>query len=93
MSARYDQTDANDDWDGDDIDPEGPQECDLVEEDDEETPTVPCPACHRPIPDFVDRCPYCGDWVVQSAGRSQRSTWIVIAAVLALAAFLAWTIL
>jgi len=73
-------------------DPEGPQECDLAkDDDDDETPTVPCPSCRRPIPDFADRCPYCGEWVVQGAGASgSRRPWLIIAALLALAAFVAW---
>ena len=76
MSGRWDQSDPYDAWDEED--PEGPQACDFGDEDDE-TPTVPCPGCHRPIPDFADRCPYCGDWVVQTAGEpSRRNRWFVI---------------
>jgi hypothetical protein len=90
MPGRFDEPEF-DEWDDD---PEGPQACDLTDDDDDETPTVPCPQCRRPIPDFVDRCPYCGNWVVQSAGTAGSSRpWLVIAALLALAAFVAWYVL
>lgn len=91
MSGRDEDTDAYDERWG--ADPEDPQACDLDNEDDEdETPTTPCPACGREIPDFVDRCPYCGDWVVQGSGGGGRKGWVVVAAILALAAFIAWIV-
>ena len=65
------------DWDEDDRD--APQDADLTDEDEDETPTVPCPHCGREIPDFADRCPYCGDWVVQSSGpAARRSFWFIL---------------
>lgn len=71
------------DWDDDD---------DLAggyDDEDEETPTVPCPHCQRAIPDFADRCPYCGDWVVQGGvTTTSHKPWIIIAAILALVGFL-----
>ena len=69
-------------------DPEGPQAGDL--DDEEETPTVPCPSCGEEIPDFADRCPYCGDWVVQGGGRSARSLLFIAVAVLLIVALLFW---
>lgn len=73
-------------------DPEGPQPCDLVAEDDDETPTVPCPACGEAIPDFADRCPYCGEWVVQGGapGRSGRGVAFVVIVLLLIVALLYW---
>ncbi len=89
MSGRFDQPDSYSDWDED---PEGPQERDLIDEDEDQTPTVPCPSCREPIPDFADRCPYCGDWVVQSAGQpSHRRPWFIALAILVLLIVLAWS--
>lgn len=78
MPSRFEQPDSPEpEWDEEDRD--GPQECDLTADRDEETPTVPCPGCDREIPDFVDRCPYCGDWVVQSSGApARRSPWFIL---------------
>lgn len=74
-------------------DPEGPDEYER-DDDDSETPTVPCPACGRPVPEFVDRCPYCGDWIVPGAGPpTRRSRWLLVAALLALAAVAGWYLL
>jgi hypothetical protein len=85
---RYEDDEAREAaWDDEELDdPEGPQECDLAadaDDEDDETPTVPCPHCRREIPDFADRCPYCGDWVVQRAGDGRRSLWFVAALVAA----------
>jgi hypothetical protein len=74
---------AEEEWDEEDA--ELPQD-----EDDDETPTVPCPHCHQPVPDFADRCPYCGDWIVQSAGPPGRRPWFVALVILALLIVLAW---
>lgn len=89
MGPRIEQPDDGDhDWD--ELDPEGPQARDLSRDDDE-TATVPCPHCRRPVPDFVDRCPYCGDWIVQSTGEPRRHRLaFVLLVLLALLAFLAW---
>lgn len=91
MAGRFEPPDFDDAWDDDD--PDGPQACDLDADDDDETPTVPCPNCRRPIPDFADRCPYCGDWIVQASGApARRSPWVVVVAVLLIVAFLYWII-
>ncbi|HPM22582.1 MAG TPA: hypothetical protein PLP66_01670 [Phycisphaerae bacterium] len=91
MTTRVEPPDDSDhDWD--ELDPEGPQARDLSRDDDE-TATVPCPHCRRPVPDFVDRCPYCGDWIVQSAGEPRRRhIWLVLCVLLAGALLLLWGI-
>jgi DNA-directed RNA polymerase subunit RPC12/RpoP len=70
-------------WDENDRD--APQARDLTDEDADETPTVPCPHCGREIPDFADRCPYCGDWIVQSSGPpAHRTLWFTLFVVVAI---------
>ncbi len=93
MSGRFDDSEPYDEeWGA--VDPEGPQECDLIDEDEDETPTVPCPRCRREIPDFADQCPYCGDWVVQGAGApTRRKPWFWLTVILVLAAFVLWYVL
>ncbi|MCK4342774.1 MAG: hypothetical protein KAY37_13735 [Phycisphaerae bacterium] len=90
MPGRFDQDDLYDEaWEIDD--PEGPQECDLIDDDDDETPAVPCPNCRRPVPDFADRCPYCGEWIVQSTGvPTRRNVWFVVVVLAVIAAFVYW---
>lgn len=91
MSPRYDQPDYDDAWDEDD--PDAPQARDVTDEDDDETPTVPCPSCRRPVPDFAERCPYCGDWIVPGIRRpGRRSLWFVIVVFIVLATWVAWYI-
>lgn len=87
MSGQFDEQ-MDDEWG---VDPEGPQERDLVDEREDETPTVPCSNCGRPVPDFADKCPYCGDWILQSAGASRRrSLWFILIVLAVLAAFVYW---
>lgn len=84
--AQPDHEAADNTWPEDD--PEGPLPEDVVDDDDDETPTVPCPNCKAEIPDLADKCPYCGEWVAQSAGNSAPVNWFIVAAVLALLVFL-----
>jgi hypothetical protein len=93
MPGRFDQPEPYDEeWDSGDL--EAPQQRDLTDEDEDETPTVPCPSCGRPIPDFADRCHHCGDWVVQTAGPPARTRpWFIAAVLIALLSILVWWIL
>jgi hypothetical protein len=88
MVGRPTPPDDDREWE-DAEDPEGPQECDLVAPDEDETPTVPCPSCRSPIPEFVDHCPYCGDWFIPSSGDStHRSPWPAVFIIVCVAALL-----
>ena len=88
MPERYEPPEVNDEW-ADADDPEGPQECDLVDQDSDETPTLPCPNCRQAVPEIVDRCPHCGDWIVPStAAAGGRSPWLAVFMVLLAAGLL-----
>ena len=70
----------------DNLKDEGPQEIDLAElGDEDQSETVPCPACGAEIYDDADRCPSCGQYVTirQEGASSGRWKWIVVLAVLA----------
>ncbi len=71
-------------------DPEGPSDEDLADEDDDETPTVPCPNCSREIPDFVDRCPYCHQFVTQGGGTGRTLLYVIIAVLVIIGLLYAW---
>ena len=76
-----------------DDDREDPQERDQDAADDNGTPTVPCSGCGRQIPDFADRCPHCGDWVIQGGSARPHKTWVVVVAAVLLIAFVLWSAL
>ncbi len=80
--------DAYEAWDDDrDL----PQERDLVDDDDDQTPTVDCPSCGREIAEFADRCPYCGDWVVAGGDTStaaSRRLWPIVVVIILIAGLL-----
>lgn len=84
---------ADDGYDDDAYDFEGPEDADL--EDDDETVTVPCPHCGEPIPELADRCPYCGDWVVQGGvrGPAARGPLYIMLAVICVGLILALLLL
>ena len=71
-------------------DPDGPQPCDLHDQD--QTDTEPCPSCGRQIADLAERCPYCGDWVVRGerSPASNRSLFFAAIVILLLIALLYW---
>jgi uncharacterized paraquat-inducible protein A len=94
---REDELDAADeaDWEMREAleDPEGPQECDLLNQpDDDETDTVPCPKCGRDIVEDADQCPYCGEWVIQGGADAASSHGVVfmLVAVLVLVVLAYW---
>ncbi len=77
---------------GDELDPEGPQECDLTGDEDE-TDTVSCPSCGREIAELAEQCPHCGEWVEAGAGEPKRAPWVLLTALVALAVFIVWFLL
>jgi hypothetical protein len=77
------------DDDDDELDPEGPQSIDLPgDEDDEETPTLPCPGCGAEVAELAERCPNCGTWI-ESRSSAPRP-WVIGTAAALLVALLIW---
>jgi hypothetical protein len=67
------------DWDEDESDEEE------VGEEDEDT--IPCPHCHRAIYEDSVRCPYCELYISEEDSQpSRKSWWIILGAILCLAA-------
>lgn len=67
---------------------EGPQACDLAGDSDDYA-TVACPHCGAEISELAEQCPHCGDWIV-AGGRTRRSPWFVVLAILVLVSFVWW---
>jgi hypothetical protein len=85
---------ANDDYDDNwEDDRDAPQGRDLADDDEDETPTVPCPSCGREVAEFADRCPHCGDWVVQGGDSRPARRWPLIVVIVIIVAFLLWIVL
>jgi len=79
-------------WNPDDAwdDDEGPQECDLTDDEDEYD-VEPCPSCGRDISELSEQCPYCGEWIERGGGSPTRRGPLVVAlAILLLISFLIW---
>ncbi len=82
---RIDDEDDNDSapWRAeDDFRDEYPDNADL----DGEPGTVPCVQCRRSIHEDADLCPYCRHWQTDGPHTSQKPMWIIVTAILLLAA-------
>ena len=56
--------------------------------DDAESETLPCPACGQPVYEDVDRCPYCGDWIMPLRHASGHPVWGRVVGVVVVVALL-----
>ncbi len=62
--------------------------------DDDEDATQPCPYCRRDIHEDAVRCPYCENYLSQEdAPGRQRSTWVVVLAILCLVVAVGWALM
>ena len=78
------------DWDDERWEDNG-YEPDDAESDQEDEPTIPCPGCRREIHEESQRCPYCGQYILEedvSAGR--KPWWIILGVLLALLVIWSW---
>jgi predicted nucleic acid-binding Zn ribbon protein len=84
------QLENTDDWD----DGCGCGNCESgCENDDEDSPTVPCPYCGREIYEDSPRCPHCGQYISEEdAAPSRASWWIILGVVLCLCAVVVWIV-
>ena len=72
-------------------DPDDPDESDTDDSDD--PALVPCPFCRKSISEDAEICPHCRNYISRedaSIRTSWRPIWIIVAAVLALAAVATW---
>jgi len=67
--------DADDEWDDD-----------LVADDEDDEPTVPCPFCRREILEDTPRCPHCERYLTaDDVARRPKPLWVMVTAVVCLA--------
>jgi hypothetical protein len=63
----------------------------IMDHDDDEEPTIPCPYCNRPIYDDAQRCPYCENYIsAEDIVPARKSWWIVIGALLVFYVIYRW---
>ncbi len=80
-------------WDDDNLLYEGPLESDL-EEFDDESETIPCPACGTEVYEDSPQCPVCGEYIFGSTSSTHRwPWWWMVAAVITLVAFICYILL
>ena len=72
----------------DDEDPDSPLPADL-DSGDPEDHVAQCPSCGQSVYDDSEKCPYCGDWITETAGSAQLHWVWWIAGVVALVSFVA----
>jgi hypothetical protein len=60
----------------------------------DETPTVPCPYCKRPLPEDVPRCPYCERYASSEDAPppGRKPWWIIIGALLVFYIIYRWIV-
>ncbi len=57
--------------------------------DDDESSTVPCPSCGRPVYEDAEQCPHCGEYIVPGMNSNvlaSRPKWFQILAILGIIA-------
>ena len=75
--------------DDDDDDPEFPDASDMDDGDSADQDVLErCPACKRMVYVDAERCPYCGSYITPARHAAGLPVWVIVTAVLCLAAFL-----
>jgi uncharacterized paraquat-inducible protein A len=76
----------------DPTDPEGPQEIDLVGQDDDDEVTQ-CPSCGKTLFEDAAVCPKCGHWIQEVSPAAHRAAgwfWPVMVAILIAIILVIW---
>lgn len=76
-----DEFEVEDDWSAADDaeEDEGDDDPAFVEDDEDDSRTVPCPECGRPVYEGADFCPACSAAILPAAQAPGRQAWIVAA--------------
>ncbi len=75
----------NEEWDDEEDYPEEDWDAYSSEEDD----WVTCPNCKAEVYHDAERCPECGDFIIdQTSSSSQKPLWVIIIAAVLIALFL-----
>jgi hypothetical protein len=61
-------------------------------DDEDDAETVPCPSCGEEIYEEAERCPHCERYISREDAPGRRPLWMVLGALLALAAALGWVL-
>ncbi len=62
-----------------------------ADNDDDDSPTIPCPYCGREIYEDAPRCPYCGQYISDEDAPAKRPPWwVILGVLLCLCAILVW---
>jgi hypothetical protein len=52
-----------------------------------------CPACRKPIYEDTERCPHCGEFISSADTSDRKPMWVIIAAIVCLAAIMWYWVL
>jgi hypothetical protein len=63
-----------------------------LDDDADDSETVPCPYCKRPVYEDSERCPHCGNYLSEEDAPQRTPMWIVIGTVAALAVAMLWVL-
>lgn len=81
--------DGDDDGDAEWEDSNEPDESDAGDQ--HSVDTDPCPHCGKAVHEDAQQCPHCHQYIDLDTSRSRKPLWIVLGALVALAAILVWS--
>ena len=73
-------------------DREAPDPSDMDDEDADESDTVPCPYCRRPVWDGAELCPHCQSYLSDEDPPRRKSWYLAFGVVVCLALVLLWAL-
>jgi hypothetical protein len=60
------------------------------DETDDDSETIPCPYCHRPIHEDSERCPHCEQYISSVDAPSRKPWWMVVGVIVCLYLVYRW---